>query len=189
MEIVMEDEKIIRLIISRDEKGLELLLEKYQSFILYLLHGMLASYPQDLEECFNDIRLKLWNNIESFDATRSSLKTYITHIVRNAAIDKIRKIKREQRYIDKTINFDEGYLGTVANEQSAEEIVFNEENKKMFLSAIKKLKKKDQELFFRKYYYLQPNAQIAEELGRSEKTIEGRITKIRKKIKQYVKEV
>lgn len=185
----MEDEKIIRLIRSRDEKGLELLLERYQKFILYLLNGILGSHPQDLEECFNDIRLKLWNNIDSYDENQSNLKTYITHVARNSAIDRYRKINREDQYLDKSIDFHEEQNGTMPNEQSAEEIVFNEENKKMVIRAIKKLKKKEQELFVRRYYYMQSIRQIANELGRSEKTIEGRLTKIRKNIREYMKEV
>lgn len=185
----MEDEKIIRLIRSRNETGLEVLLEKYQTFILYLLNGILGAYPQDLEECLNDIRLKLWNNIEVYDEERSSLKTYITHIVRNSAIDKYRKINREEQYVDKSIDFQEEQTSTMPNEQSAEEIVFDEENKKMVIQAIKKLKKKEQELFVRRYYYMQSVRQIADELGRSEKTIEGRLTKIRKNIRENMKEV
>lgn len=185
----MEDEKILRLIAQDDEKGLYELQKKYQPFIEYLLRGTLSKYPQDMEECLNDVKLKLWNGLKTYDNNKSSLKTFITHIVRNTAIDRIRQISRREHHIDKNLDvIEESDRGNECG-KSAEEIVFLEEQKQQVLEGINKLKNTDKEIFLRKYYYLQSVAQIAAELDRSEKSIEGKLSRIRKKLKSILKEV
>jgi RNA polymerase sigma-70 factor (ECF subfamily) len=185
----MEDEKIIRLIAEQNEQGLIALRKKYQPFIDYLLHGMLGAYPQDLEECANDIELKLWNGLKQYDENKSSLKTYITHVVRNTAIDRLRKLEREHQHIDQNVDLNEKSQEHSGQVQSAEDVVFSTDTKNLVLNAISKLKKSEQEIFYRKYYYLQPVAQIAAELDCSEKSVESKLFRIRKKLQKYVEEV
>ena len=45
----------------------------------------------------------------------------------------------------------------------------------------------DRVLFYRKYYYRQPTAQIAAELGATERSVEGRLYRIRQKLKELLK--
>ena len=42
----------------------------------------------------------------------------------------------------------------------------------------------DRLLFYRKYYYRQPTAQIAAELGLTERAVEGRLYRIRKNLRE-----
>ena len=44
----------------------------------------------------------------------------------------------------------------------------------------------EQQLFYRKYYYLQSNVQIAGELGISERSAEGKIYRMRKKLQKII---
>ncbi len=185
----MEDEKILCLIRQNKEKGLEELQKKYHYFIEYLLWGVLGKYPQDMEECLNDIMLKLWNNLKSYDSNKASLKTYITHIVRNTAIDRIRKINRDESYIDKNMDMMQENFRENGSSKSAEEIVFTREDKQILIAELEKLSTLDKEIFLRKYYYLQRVEQIASEMNRSEKSIEGKLSRIRKKLKKIAKVV
>ena len=50
--------------------------------------------------------------------------------------------------------------------------------------ALTTLSTGDLRLFYRKYYYLQPTACLAAELGLTERAVEGRLYRIRKKLQQ-----
>ena len=41
----------------------------------------------------------------------------------------------------------------------------------------------EQALFYRKYYYLQPTSQIASELGTTERAVEGRLYRLKKRLR------
>lgn len=44
----------------------------------------------------------------------------------------------------------------------------------------------DRALFYRKYYYRQPTAQIAAELGMSERAVEGRLYRLKKQLRRLL---
>ena len=50
--------------------------------------------------------------------------------------------------------------------------------------AVEALKPSDRVLFYRKYYYLQSTAQIAAELGLSERAVEGRLYRLRRRLQK-----
>ena len=49
--------------------------------------------------------------------------------------------------------------------------------------ALARLGQNDRALFYRKYYYLQPTAQIAAELGMTERAVEGRLYRLKKRLR------
>ena len=61
--------------------------------------------------------------------------------------------------------------------------MLRKEQQKILRSAIGKLVDMDQILFYRKYYYLQSTAQIALETGLSERAVEGRLYRIKKRLR------
>ena len=50
--------------------------------------------------------------------------------------------------------------------------------------ALASLSRRDQILFHRKYYYLQPTAQIAAEMGMTERAVEGRLYRLKKRLRK-----
>ena len=50
-------------------------------------------------------------------------------------------------------------------------------------AALDRLGEADRRLFYRKYYYLQSTAQLAAELGTTERAVEGRLYRIKKKLR------
>ena len=67
---------------------------------------------------------------------------------------------------------------------SSEEEVLRREKKRLVKAALEKLPDRDRLLFYRKYYYLQPTKQIAAELGMTERAVEGRLYRLRKKLQK-----
>ena len=56
----------------------------------------------------------------------------------------------------------------------------------MLAKALSKLSQKDAALFYRKYYYMQSTAQIAAELGTTERAVEGKLYRIKKKLRKLL---
>lgn len=85
----MEVKEIIVLIKNKDEKGLSFLYDNYGNTLLGLILRIVHS--QELsEEILQQVFLKIWNKIESYDELKSSFFTWMARIARNAAIDQSR---------------------------------------------------------------------------------------------------
>ena len=83
----MNDEKIIELFFSRDERALREIEEKYGALCFYVASKFLE-FNEDREECVNDVLLALWNAIPP--EKPENLTAYISEITRRQAIWKSR---------------------------------------------------------------------------------------------------
>lgn len=65
-----------------------------------------------------------------------------------------------------------------------EDDVLRRERSEELKGAIALLSFEEQHIFYRKYYYLQQIAQIASELGMTERSVEGKLYRMRKKLQK-----
>ena len=98
-----EDMWIIKMIQKRNEQGLEELINKYGGLLKSIIKKQLYALPGHQEECLNDVFLAVWNNIEQYDATKSSFKNWV------AVIAKYRSINTLKKYMNdlKTVGWEE----------------------------------------------------------------------------------
>ncbi len=179
----MTDEAIIELLYKKDEMGLSKLADKYEKLLAHIAIGILGNRPRDVEECVNDTYLKLWKHIDGFDMEKASLKTYLKVIVRNTAINKLRDLsKREEKEVGEDIS--EIAKHYIDHKQNVERQVFNKESILLLNQMIGGLKKKDQELIIRKYFYLQGTKKIASSMNMSVTAVDSRLSRLRSKLKQ-----
>lgn len=167
------DERIISLVALRQEEGIRLLQEKYGCMVRYIVGGILKD-DRDIDECISDIYMKVWNGIESYDASRGRLPTWLTAIARNTAINRMR------RKSDGAGGMDDRIAGEAL---TPEELMLRQERKEQLSKAVSRLTTQERSIFYRKYYYLQSTAQVAAELGMSERAVEGRLYRLRKKLR------
>ena len=52
--------------------------------------------------------------------------------------------------------------------------------------ALERLPYRDRILFYRKYYSMQPTAQIAAELGMTERAVEGKLYRLKKQLRKML---
>ena len=78
-----------------DEEALERLLTHYDGMLRYIAGGILEA-PQDREDCLAQVRLKLWESRGQYDPERSSPATWLTALCRNAAVDHLRRLQRQE---------------------------------------------------------------------------------------------
>ena len=60
------------------------------------------------------------------------------------------------------------------------------ERQRRLYAAVGQLQGTERQLFFRKYYYGQSTAQIAGELGLTERGVEGRLYRLRNKLRRLM---
>ena len=178
----MSDQKIVDLIKEENELGFIKLADKYEKLLYYIANGILGNRSQDIEECVNDTYLKLWNNIDNYDISKASLKTYLKIILRNTAINRLRDLSRhEKNQLSDDISDIAKYYAD--NSQNVEKQIASKENIKRVNELIKNLKPKDKEIIIRKYFYLQPSKHIAKAMGMTVSAVDSKASRTRKKLK------
>ena len=170
----MQEQDIIELLLQRNEKGMDALLLHYGPLMRYIIAPILQN-PQDQEDCLSEVAMRVWEKIEQFNQERGSWKTWLTAITRNAALNYTRDTHRHN-------SVEEIPDDTPSPEPSPEEMIIQKERQSAVNYALRQLSPKDRMLFYRKYYYLQSTAQIASELGMTERSVEGRYFLWRKQI-------
>ena len=175
---VVIDREIINLIRSRNQDGLSELLKHYRPMMSYIITPIL-SCPEDQEECVLEVTLKVWDNIFNYDENKSGFKTWLTAITRNTALNHLRKNQKHMQ-----IDLDSDILK--AKEGNPEEIILKKEKQEQLKKAINNLDLKERTLFYRKYYYMQSTAQIAREMGTTERAVEGKLYRIKNKIRKQI---
>lgn len=110
------------LIVGLNQKDLESLnyLYDHYSAALYGIVFRIVKNADVAEEVLQDVFLKIWDKIESYDSSKGKLFTWMLNIARNQAIDKTRS--REMNKGRKTDDID--YLvNKIDNQESAEQKV------------------------------------------------------------------
>lgn len=169
----MDDRRIMQGLQNREEAALGALMRRYGALLRYILRPILED-EREVEECLSDIYAKLWDKCGSFDPEKGSLNAWLTVLARNTALDRARRYRRETSLeeVEEPV------------QESAEEAVLCRERQQMLLRAVRALTEKEQILFYRKYYYCQPSERIAAELGLSRRAVEGRLYRLREKLRR-----
>lgn len=174
----MDQREIVELLLRRDEAGMDQLLRHYGPLMKYVIAPILSD-PRDREDCLSETVLRVWERIGQFDGTRGSWAAWLTAIARNTALNHARSNSRQ------------GGVGEVdertpSPEPGPEEMVLRQERQAAVREALELLSAGDRALFYRKYYYMQSTAQIAAELGMSERAVEGRLYRLKKQLRRLL---
>ena len=179
----LRDNKIVKLIKNQEEEGLKALSEKYEKLLVYIATGILGNNWEDIEECVNDTYLKVWKHIEDFDFQKASFKTYLSVIVRNTSINRLRKISKIEGMAQKE-ELSDLAAEYVDQKQNVELSMEHKENMEVLNRIIGGLKKKERELVLRRYYYFQSSKEIAFHMGMSVNAVDRKLSRIRKQMKK-----
>lgn len=174
----MQEEQIIGLLLNREESGMDALVRHYGPLIRYVIAPILED-PRDREDCFSEVTMQIWERIGQFDGQRGSWKAWLTTIARNTALNHRRNSARHRQAEALTEN-------EVSLEPTPEDRYIQQEQRIKLQFALKSLNPKEQMLFYRKYYYMHTTAQIASELGMTERAVEGKLYRIKQKLRQML---
>ena len=172
----MTDLELARLLRADRDTGMEALLRQYGPLLRYVIGGVLRD-PQDAEDCYSEVTLSLWQNAERFDPEQGRLSSYLTAAARNTALNHLKaRLRRERHQAEPDAE--------AADNATPEQAVLQKEQADRLRTAVDRLPDRDRTLFYRRYYYLQPVAQIAAEMGLSLRAAEGRLYRLRQRLRQ-----
>lgn len=175
MEI--EEGNLISQLRKKNEKALDYVIDNYGWIIKSIVKKHLYNLTSVQDECINDILLGIWNNINSFDESKSEFRNWVAGIAKFKSIDYKRKYLKSLEYE----NIDD--LNISISDNTHEEIIKNELNDdiKDMLSC---LKEKDRDLFYKLYVEEKEIGAITEETGIKRDIIYNRISRGKKKIQR-----
>ena len=181
---MIDDEKIIDLFFARDQQGIWELDRKYGTICHNLSYNIVNS-REDAEECVNDAYLGAWNAIPP--ARPSPLLSYIVKIVRNLSIKTYWSKGAARRGGHYTVALQE-IEGCIAAPNTVEDALDAREFARIIEEFLDTLTVENRVIFMRRYWFADSYKDIAEFVGLTEKNISVRLTRIRKKMKQYLTE-
>lgn len=85
----MNQDIIIKKLQVQDSQALELLYTNYSDSLLGVIYNIVRD-TELAEEILQDVFIKVWNNIDSYNNKKGRLFTWMLNIARNAAIDSVR---------------------------------------------------------------------------------------------------
>ena len=180
----MVDEKIIELFFARSEHAISVLDEKYGKVFHKTSYNILND-PLDVEECVNDAYLGTWNTIPP---TRpKSLLAYVCQIVRNISLKRYhlkKALKRNSTYDVAMEELD----ACLASPSTVEEEMETKELVRIIEEFLDTLSKENRVIFLQRYWFSDTYSDIAKKVGISEKSVSVRLTRIRKRMREYLLE-
>lgn len=174
----MGEQKIIELLLQKDERGMAQLLLHYGPLMRYVIAPILPN-AQDREDCLSETAMRIWEKIETFNPQRGSWSAWLTAAARNHALNCRRRLEAHAA------------AGEIppempSPEPTPEEQVLRKEQQEAISRVLGYLSNRDRTLFYRKYYYMQSTAQIASELGMTERAVEGKLYRIKKQLRKLL---
>jgi len=168
----MTDAELLAAWQSDHEAGMEALLAQYAPLLRYVIGGVLRD-RQDAEDCFSEVSLALWQKLGSYDSAKGGLSAWLTAVARNTALNHLKARLRRERHQPEM----------PPEVPTPEEILLRRERAALLRRTVEALPELDRMVFYRRYYYLQPVGRIAAELGLSQRAVEGRLYRLRQKLR------
>ena len=160
-----------------NENALLYVIDKDGGLLMAVIRKHLFCLPERQEECFDDVLLKIWQNISDFDESKNTFKNWAAAIARYRAIDYLRQYQRGLQ----TVNIDD----TIIPQEDAQlaqmiEQEISEEVERMLAC----LKPADRELFLKLYVEEKDMDQVSKETGLKKAVIYNRVSRGKHRIRR-----
>lgn len=153
------------------EKVIDLYKQKVFNYCLRMTNNYYIA-----EDLAQDVFIKVYQRITTYDWSKSSLSTWIYVITRNTCLNYLRDTKKETLYEVET-----QLLGTVL---TPEDLILQEEERQRLLTALNSLSVQDRELIIMVDYLSLKYREVGEIMGIPTGTVKSRLHGIRKKLKK-----
>jgi RNA polymerase sigma-70 factor (ECF subfamily) len=207
------DDDLARGLQSRDPEALETLISRYSREIFYFIRVVLdgIGVAQDAEECVYDLFMAVWQEVDSFDAERGTLRTWITMRAKYIALDKRRQLCRRQMY--NLQSADENRQWTTSDngggrktfgrgaydndgrislpphpEASMESLLEQSERREELRLALATLPELDRYLIIQRYFKFASTEELAAKTGLTRHAVDTRLWRARKSLRETLKE-
>lgn len=177
----IDDTNFIGLLQKKDERALDYVIDTYGGLIKAIVHKHLFGFPDKCGECVNDILLTVWNQIDHYDPEKNSFSGWLAVLCKYKAIDYKRRYYRQ---------LSESPLSeeTESTQFDPEENLFSQEISEKTQTLLQYLTEEDRELFWDCYVNDEPVEQLAKERNMKVSALYNRLSRGRKKLRQYREE-
>lgn len=179
----MEDETILDLYFARNEQAVVETDRKYGAYCFALANGILHN-QQDAEETVSDTYLRAW---EAIPPRRPGVfKMFLAKITRNLAFTRWRKGTAEKRGGGEMELVLEELEGCIAAPGRVEDRMNGQELAKTIRSFLDTLPAREQDIFLRRYFFVEESAVIARRYGMKPASVLKTLSRTREKLKRYL---
>ena len=171
----ISDENVVQQIQLKNEEALNYLVIKFGGLLNGIIRKYINSHNQDIEECFADVLVSIWFNIDSFDASKNEFKQWIAAIAKYRAIDYLRKLDQIKQHTT-TTEITDRLLNQPVSSNHSEDISI----------LLNKLNDTERALFNK--YYLEgiSTDELANDLQVKPSWIHNKLSRGRKKLKNIL---
>ena len=178
----MEDQQILYLYFARSESAITETDRKYGRYCHSIAYNILEDH-EDAKEIVNDTYLKAWNTIPP--NRPDPLKPYVGMISRHLSLDRYEEYHTQKRGGQVPLVLEE-LAECIPDNDSREDIGESVALKDALARFIRSLPDKTQRIFLRRYWYASSVAEIAEEYGMRENSVNVLLHRTRKKLKNHL---
>ena len=206
------DDDLAQRLRERDPEALETLITRYSREVFYFIRLVLdgVGVAQDAEECVNDLFVAVWQEIESFDAGRGTLRTWLTMRAKYIALDRRRQLCRRQTHILQPADENRqwasdggggrkvyGWGGYDSDnrvalpphpESSMEHLLEQTERREELRLALATLPELDRYLIYQRYFKFASTEELAAKTGLTRHAVDTRLWRARKSLREALKE-
>ena len=179
----MEDAQIVDLYWTRSESAIAETAEKYGRYCHAIAYNILHN-DEDSEECVNDTYMKAWNAMP--DARPRRLGAFLGRITRNLSLNRLEQLRAEKRGAGQISLALEELADCIPATDSAERIIDDLALTNALNRFLTSLSAEKRIIFLRRYWYLSPVAEIAEDLALSESKVKMSLLRSRKELKLFL---
>lgn len=174
----MDDNQIVELFWSRDERAVTETSAKYGRICGKIAYGILGN-PQDSEEIVNSSYLQLWNAIPP--KRPDPLAAFLAKIVRNLALNKYKADHAQKRYSGEfTVSLDE-LDECVPDKNSTESDPLHIRD--CLNTFLREQKRQDRSIFVLRYFNCASIEEIAQKTGFSQSKVKSILFRMRGRLK------
>jgi len=175
MHLSLTEQELVKQSKEGNREAFSQLVEKYRQKVFQTSMGFLHNVD-DAEDLTQEIFLKVWYSIRSFDQ-RSSFSTWLYRIAVNRAVNQVRKNK-----IRSFIGLNNEIKDSNFTTENAETQLENQEKKIQIKKAIDQLKTNQRKAFVLFYYQELSMKEVASVMKTSPKAAESLVFRARKKL-------
>lgn len=175
----LDDRELMDALSQGRQEALSELYDRHSSTLLGLATRILRN-PEDAEEIVQEVFIHAWNRASSYDASRSSVSTWLVLIARSRAIDRL----RSQKVMDRTTTaVKRERSGSHASPEGAVG-VFHQERRKRVKEALGEIPPEQRQVLELAFYGGMTQSEIAKKTGIPLGTVKTRTLLAMKKLRK-----
>jgi len=178
------DEDLMPLVARKDPAAFEVFYDRHGGAAYSLAHRIVGN-PAMAEDVTQEVFLSIWRSEAGFDRTRGSVRSWALGIVRNRAIDALRRESNRAPRLDFD---DDAVLERRPAQQRTEEEALRRETARNLRGALEELPNEQSKVIELAYYGGFTHSEIAKMLNMPLGTVKGRMRLGLEKIRAHLAE-